>query len=219
MTTTSDKTTSGGTRVHVQRFGTFLSGMVMPNIAAFIAWGIITAFFIPTGWTPNSTLVALVDPMILYLLPLLIANTGGRMVYGTRGGVIASIATMGVIVGSSIPMFIGAMLMGLSNGVASRIAMTDSAYPLRGTGLSTLLSAEWRRPEERARAEQWIAEYGAALRPWARRAYVNYLGPSAPARIRDVYGENYPRLAQIKAKYDPANLFRSNQNILPAGNS
>ncbi|TFC91857.1 MULTISPECIES: PTS mannitol transporter subunit IICB [Cryobacterium] len=112
MTTTSDKTTSGGTRVHVQRFGTFLSGMVMPNIAAFIAWGIITAFFIPTGWTPNSTLVALVDPMILYLLPLLIANTGGRMVYGTRGGVIASIATMGVIVGSSIPMFIGAMLMG-----------------------------------------------------------------------------------------------------------
>lgn len=113
MTTTSaNKATNGGTRVHVQRFGTFLSGMVMPNIAAFIAWGIITAFFIPTGWTPNSTLVTLVDPMILYLLPLLIANTGGRMVYGTRGGVIASIATMGVIVGSSIPMFIGAMIMG-----------------------------------------------------------------------------------------------------------
>lgn len=114
---------------------------------------------------------------------------------------------------------VGAMLMGLSNGVASRIAMTDSAYPLRGTGLSSLLSAEWRRPEERARAEQWVAEYGAALRPWARRAYVNYLGPSSPARIREVYGENYPRLAQIKAQYDPANLFRSNQNILPAGNS
>jgi PTS system mannitol-specific IIC component len=112
MTTTSETTTKKGARVHVQAFGTFLSGMIMPNIAAFIAWGIITAFFIPTGWTPNATLQALVDPMILYLLPLLIANTGGRMVYGTRGGVIASIATMGVIVGSSIPMFIGAMIVG-----------------------------------------------------------------------------------------------------------
>jgi len=111
MTTTSVAEKKGA-RVRVQAFGTFLSGMVMPNIAAFIAWGIITAFFIPTGWTPNETLVTLVDPMILYLLPLLIANTGGRMVYGTRGGVIASIATMGVIVGSSIPMFIGAMIVG-----------------------------------------------------------------------------------------------------------
>lgn len=111
---------------------------------------------------------------------------------------------------------VGAMLMGLSNGVASRIAMTDTAYPLRGAGLSSLLSAEWRRPEERARAEQWVAEYGAALRPWARRAYVNYLGPSSPERIRDVYGENYPRLARIKAQYDPENLFRFNQNVLPA---
>ena len=114
---------------------------------------------------------------------------------------------------------VGAILMGLSNGVASRIGMTDTAYPLRGTGLSSLLSAEWHRPEERARSEQWVAEYGAALRPWARRAYVNYLAPSSPDRIREVYGENYPRLAQIKAQYDPANLFRSNQNVLPAGHS
>ncbi len=114
MTTTSTRTEnkSGGARVHVQRFGTFLSGMIMPNIAAFIAWGLITAFFIPTGWTPNETVAAMVGPMIVYLLPLLIANTGGRMVYGIRGGVIATIATMGVIVGSEIPMFIGAMLVG-----------------------------------------------------------------------------------------------------------
>ncbi len=114
---------------------------------------------------------------------------------------------------------VGAMLMGLSNGVASRIGMSDTAYPLRGAGLSSLLSAEWHRPEERARAEQWVAEYGAALRPWARRAYINYLAPSSPERIREVYGENYPRLARIKAQYDPANLFRSNQNILPTGGS
>ena len=110
---------------------------------------------------------------------------------------------------------VGAMLMGLSNGVASRVGMTDTAYPLRGTGLSCLLSAEWKRPEERERAVHWVAEHGAALRPWARRAYVNYLAPSSPERIREVYGVNYPRLARVKAQYDPANLFRSNQNVLP----
>jgi FAD/FMN-containing dehydrogenase len=114
---------------------------------------------------------------------------------------------------------VGEMLMGLSNGVASRIAMSDTAYSLRGIGLSSLLSAEWKRPEDRVPAEQWVAEYGAALRPWARRAYVNYLAPSSPERIREVYRENYPRLARIKAQYDPANLFRSNQNVLPAGRS
>jgi FAD/FMN-containing dehydrogenase len=62
---------------------------------------------------------------------------------------------------------------------------------------------------------QWVAEHGAALRPWARRAYVNYLAPSSADRIREVYGVNYPRLTRVKARYDPANLFRSNQNILP----
>jgi FAD/FMN-containing dehydrogenase len=110
----------------------------------------------------------------------------------------------------------GAILMGLSNGKAARIGMTDTAYPLRGTGLSSMISAEWSRPEERARAVNWIAEHGAALRPWARRAYVNYLPPSSPDRIREVYGVNHARLAAIKGRFDPDNLFRSNQNILPA---
>ncbi len=99
-------------RVGVQKFGTFLSGMIMPNIGAFIAWGIITAFFIPAGFTPNEELAKLVGPMISYLLPLLIGYTGGRMVYGVRGGVVGAAATMGVIVGTDIPMFIGAMIMG-----------------------------------------------------------------------------------------------------------
>ncbi|MBF4561637.1 PTS mannitol transporter subunit IICB [Microbacterium sp. VKM Ac-2870] len=151
MTTAS--TTSTGVnraRVGVQRFGTFLSGMIMPNIAAFIAWGFITMFFITKGffgaespfrwhWSPVAEIiggggnsatigwngamtalasgdvaayVGLVGPMVTYLLPLLIANTGGRMVYGARGGVVASIAVMGVIVGTDIPMFLGAMIMG-----------------------------------------------------------------------------------------------------------
>ena len=110
----------------------------------------------------------------------------------------------------------GAILMGLSNGKAARIGMTETAYPLRGTGLSSMISAEWHRPEDRDRAVNWVNEHGAALRPWARRAYVNYLPPSSPDRLREVYGINYLRLAAIKARFDPDNLFRSNQNILPA---
>ncbi|UKA62647.1 PTS mannitol transporter subunit IICBA [Arthrobacter sp. FW306-04-A] len=115
-------------RVGVQKFGTFLSGMIMPNIGAFIAWGIITALFIKTGWVPFPELggfgnnaagtpnVGLVGPMITYLLPLLIAYTGGKMVYDVRGGVVGAIGTMGVIVGAGIPMFIGAMIMGPLGG-------------------------------------------------------------------------------------------------------
>ena len=78
----------------IQKFGRFLSGMVMPNIGAFIAWGLITALFIPTGWTPNEKLGAMVGPMLTYLLPLLIGYTGGKMVGGVRGGVVGGIATM-----------------------------------------------------------------------------------------------------------------------------
>ena len=100
----------------VQNFGRFLSGMVMPNIGAFIAWGLITAFFIPTGWVPNEGLAGLVGPMITYMLPLLIAFSGGKLVAGIRGGVVGVVATMGVIVGSDIPMFIGAMIMGPFGG-------------------------------------------------------------------------------------------------------
>lgn len=96
----------------VQKFGKFLSGMVMPNIGAFIAWGLITALFIETGWFPNEQLASLVDPMLKYLLPLLVGYTGGRVVGDVRGGVIGAVATAGVIVGADIPMFIGAMIMG-----------------------------------------------------------------------------------------------------------
>ena len=101
-----------GVRVAVQKFGRFLSGMVMPNIGAFIAWGLLTALFIPTGWLPNEKLSALVDPTLKYLLPLLIGYTGGTMVHKQRGGVIGALMTMGVIVGSNIPMLLGAMICG-----------------------------------------------------------------------------------------------------------
>lgn len=99
-------------KIKVQKFGAFLSAMVMPNIGAFVAWGIITAFFIPTGWIPNEELGELVGPTLTYLLPILIAYTGGYNVYERRGGVIGTVATMGVIIGADVTMLIGAMMMG-----------------------------------------------------------------------------------------------------------
>jgi mannitol PTS system EIICBA or EIICB component len=101
-----------GVKATVQRIGGYLAGMVMPNIGAFIAWGLITALFIPTGWLPNEKYAALVGPIITYLLPILIGYTGGKLVHGQRGAVIGAVATMGVVVGSEIPMFLGAMIVG-----------------------------------------------------------------------------------------------------------
>ncbi|WP_252313137.1 PTS mannitol-specific transporter subunit IIBC [Sinobaca sp. H24] len=110
----------GSMRAKVQRFGSYLSGMIMPNIGAFIAWGLITALFIADGPIPVANIADnVVGPMLTYLLPLLIGFTGGRMVHGDmRGGVVGAIATMGVIAGAEIPMFLGAMMMGPLGGYA-----------------------------------------------------------------------------------------------------
>jgi mannitol PTS system EIICBA or EIICB component len=113
--------TGTGWKATAQRVGGWLAGMIMPNIGAFVAWGLVTTLFIPDGWTPSERFAVLVGPMILYMLPLLIGYTGGRMVHGQRGAVIGAIATMGVIEGgtiigadgeaSKIPMFLGAMII------------------------------------------------------------------------------------------------------------
>jgi PTS system mannitol-specific IIC component len=125
-TTTLDYSQPAGTslRVRVQKFGTFLSNMIMPNIAAIIAWGVITAFFIDVGPFPNEQIASMVGPSIYYLLPILIAYTGGKMVYGVRGGVVGGFSVIGVIMATSSPlfigdepgspMFLGAMIMGPS---------------------------------------------------------------------------------------------------------
>ena len=125
----------------IQKFGGFLSSMVIPNIGAFIAWGLITALFIPDGWLPKIGDDALgwdwetitgntVGPMIKYLLPLLIAYTGGKLVYGHRGGVLGAVTAMGVIGGASFelasgatgdpPQFLGAMIVGPLAGLIMR---------------------------------------------------------------------------------------------------
>lgn len=103
-------------KAKVQKLGTALSGMVMPNIAAIIAWGLITAIFMEKGWFPNKQIAELIDPMLNYLLPLLIGYVGGRMVDEERGAIVGAIATMGVVVGSDVPMFLGAMIMGPLGG-------------------------------------------------------------------------------------------------------
>ena len=100
----------------VQRYGGYLAAMVLPNIGAILAWGLITAFVIPTGWTPNETLATLVGPMITFLLPILIGYTGGKLVYGHRGGVVGAVFTAGIVVGSTAPMFLGAMIVGPIGG-------------------------------------------------------------------------------------------------------
>jgi PTS system mannitol-specific IIC component len=103
-------------RENIQRFGSFLAAMVIPNIAALLAWGLITALFIPTGWIPNERFAELVGPMIRFLLPILIGYTGGRLVYEVRGGVVGAAATIGAIVSVDVPMFLGAMIMGPLGG-------------------------------------------------------------------------------------------------------
>ena len=97
----------------VQKFGKFLSGMVMPNIGALIAFGFLAALFIDTGWIPNEKLNSMVSPMLTYLIPILIASTGGKMVGGDRGRVVGAIAVIGAIMSdTSITMLMAAMIMG-----------------------------------------------------------------------------------------------------------
>ena len=115
----------------IQRGGAFLSGMIVPNIAAFLAWGVITAVFSTGGWLPNAAIAALISPMLLTLLPLLVGYSGGRLVYGPRGGVVGAVATMGAVAASDVPMFIGAMVLGPLGGISVRLLdrLTAGRFP------------------------------------------------------------------------------------------
>ena len=103
---------ASSTKAKIQKFGNTLSAMVMPNIGAFIAWGILAALFIPAGYFPNETLNQLVGPTLTYVLPVLIGYTAGSNMYGRRGGVIGALATVGVVIGSDVTMLVGGMIMG-----------------------------------------------------------------------------------------------------------
>jgi PTS system mannitol-specific IIC component len=127
----------------VQRYGGYLAAMVLPNIGAILAWGLITAFVIPTGWTPNKQLEALVGPMIRFLIPILIGYTGGKLVHGHRGGVVGAVATAGIAVGSESPMFLGAMIVGPIGGYLIKLYddFTEDKVPSGFEMLSNTFSA------------------------------------------------------------------------------
>src|SRR5690625_7271700 len=105
-----------GFRAKIQKFGSYLSGMIMPNIGAFIAWGIITALFIEDGYLPNEDLASLVAPMINYSLPFLTCFSGGPLVADLRGGVVGATGMIGIIADSDILMFLWALIIGSLGG-------------------------------------------------------------------------------------------------------
>lgn len=105
-------------RLYTQRFGSFLSGMIMPIIGIFIAWGLLTAFFVETGWTPNADLATMISIGITYLIPILVAFLGGRKIYGMRGAVIGALVSISAIAAGQTETFkeitqsTGTMLLG-----------------------------------------------------------------------------------------------------------
>lgn len=190
-----------GARANVQRFGSFLAGMVMPNIGAFIAWGLITALFIPTGWLPNARFGALVGPMITDLLPILIGYTGGRMVHGQRGAVIGAITTMGVVVGASVPMFLGAMIAG--PGSAWVLKKVDGLLEDRvRTGFEMLVDNF---------SLGIIGGAGAVLGVWGIGPVVNWLTTQAGDAVQ--YLVNHHLLPLASVLIEPAKVLFMNNAI------
>ena len=134
-----EQTQQASLKAKVQKLGSTLSSMVMPNIGALIAWGVLTALFIPDGYLPNESFASMVGPMLTYLIPLLVGYTGGKVIAGERGAVVGAIATMGVIVGTEIPMIMGAMIMGPLGGFA--IKKFDAIFQSRiKTGFEMLVN-------------------------------------------------------------------------------
>ena len=100
-------------------------------------------------------------------------------------------------------------------GAISRVGVRDTAFPLRETGFEMDLMSRWTTPAERPAGEAWVRALRQTLRPYAHGTYVNQLGETSEELVRQAYGVNYARLAKLKRKYDPGNVFRSNQNVMP----
>lgn len=101
----------------VQRFGKFLSAMIMPNIGALIAFGFLAAFFNGSGWIPHEGFATIFSAILVYLIPILIASTGGRLIGGERGSIIGAIAVVGAIMSDpDTTMLMAAMIIGPLSG-------------------------------------------------------------------------------------------------------
>ena len=102
------------------------------------------------------------------------------------------------------------------DGAVRNIAVADTAYSQRDAGFNIAVEAKWIEQGDGERHIGWVRNFAAALQPYsAHTSLVNFLGDASPAEVRAAFGNNYERLAQIKAKYDPTNLFRLNPNIEP----
>lgn len=101
----------------VQRFGKFLSAMIMPNIGALIAFGFLAAFFNKSGWIPHEGFALIFSAILVYLIPILIASTGGRQIGGERGSIVGAIAVIGAVVSDpDTTMLMAAMIIGPLSG-------------------------------------------------------------------------------------------------------
>jgi hypothetical protein len=103
-------------------------------------------------------------------------------------------------------------------GAMARVPAEATAFAHRSSRIMVNVAALYERPEEAAEHEPWLADFAAALRQKGEGgAYVGFLGDEGEGRIREAYPEStWERLAAIKGRYDPTNLFRLNQNIPPA---
>lgn len=102
----------------VQRFGKFLSAMIMPNIGALIAFGFLAAFFNGSGWIPHEGFATIFSAILVYLIPILVALTGGKLIGGERGSIVGAIAVVGVIMSDpDTTMLMAAMIIGPLSGL------------------------------------------------------------------------------------------------------
>jgi FAD/FMN-containing dehydrogenase len=103
-------------------------------------------------------------------------------------------------------------------GAVSRVPVEATAYAHRRRPIMVNLAAFYETPDEQATRQAWLDQFAAELDQGDGAAYVNFLGDEGSARVRDAYpGATWERLADVKRRYDPTNLFRLNQNIAPAG--
>lgn len=114
------------------------------------------------------------------------------------------------------PTPMGQMLLEHFHGAVTRVGVEDTAFPHRAEGYNMLVLSEWMDPSQNEACIAWARDAYAALQPFTGAGrYVNYLGDDDRDAVAAAYGPNYQRLQQLKAKYDPGNVFRRNQNILP----
>ena len=122
-----------------------------------------------------------------------------------------------LIHGSQLPTLQSTMHLYPIDGAVQRVAGDETAFSYRDAQWSMVIAGIAPDPADATTIERWAKAYWTALHPYsAGGAYVNFMMNEGQERVRATYRDNYARLAQLKARYDPTNLFYVNQNIQPA---